>query len=138
MLAKQRKAAGFTLIELLIVMAILGMLATLVGPTIWGHFKKSQITIARQQISSYSQALDAYRLDLGKYPKSLDSLLKNDSNNNAWNGPYIKELPKDPWGNVYQYQAPGKHNKDYDLYSFGGDGREGGDGENADVGNWKS
>ncbi len=119
-------------------MAILGMLAALVGPRIMGHFSKSQPKVAATQLDMFSQALDAHRLDTGKYPKRLEGLVENEVNSSTWSGPYLKkkELPKDPWGNPYQYRSPGRHNKDYDLYSYGADGQEGGEGENADITNW--
>jgi general secretion pathway protein G len=129
---------GFTLIELLIVMAIIGMLAALVGPKVIGAFGKAQKNDAAAQISMLDQALDSYRLDVGKYPKSLEGLLKNDSGRSTWAGPYLKKntLPKDAWKNDYQYQRPGKHNNEYDLYSYGADGQQGGDGDDADIVNW--
>lgn len=131
-----RKTSGFTLVELLIVMAILALLAGLVGPQLWGQLAGAKSDTAATQIKNFGAALDAYRLDMGKYPKALDDLIKNNSGKNRWNGPYIKSLPKDPWDNEYQYQKPGKHNKDYDLYSLGADGQEGGEGEDRDVTNW--
>jgi len=131
-----RKIKGFTLVELLIVMAILALLAGLVGPTLWNKLGGAKTGVAATQIKSIGTALDSYRLDMGKYPKVLDDLVKNNSGKNRWNGPYIKSLPKDPWDNEYQYQKPGKHNKDYDLYSLGADAQEGGEGENKDVTNW--
>jgi general secretion pathway protein G len=134
-----KKAQGFTLIELLIVMAILGMLAALVGPSIFRNFTKSQRGIAASQISSIEVALDSYRLDMFKYPDNLDGLVKNPASDTKWQGPYLKKgLPKDPWGNAYQYKRPGREGRDYDLYSFGADGQEGGEGENADIVNWQT
>lgn len=136
---KSRKQQGFTLIELLIVMAILGMLAALVGPTVIGKFGGAQRQTAATQISHIETALDSYRLDMFKYPNGLEALVKNNSSNSKWQGPYLKKgMPKDPWGNDYQYRKPGRDGRDYDLYSFGADGQEGGEGDNADVVNWQT
>jgi general secretion pathway protein G len=133
------KIQGFTLIELLIVMAILGMLAAIVGPSLMGRFGEGQRSAAKTQIANIEVALDSYKLDMSKYPSSLDELAKNSSSNPRWQGPYLKKgLPKDPWGYDYQYRKPGSEGRSYDLYSFGPDGQEGGEGENADVVHWKS
>lgn len=136
---KTRRQHGFTLIELLIVMAIIGMLAALVGPSLMERLGGSKRDAASAQITMLGQALDAYKLDIGKYPKSLDALLK-DSGNKLWNGPYLKKtsLPDDPWGNQYQYRYPGRHNKKaYELFSYGADGTEGGEEDNADIRSWE-
>jgi len=134
---KLRRNSGFTLIELLIVMAILALLAGLVGPTLWNKLGGAKTDTAATQIKSFEAALDSYRLDLGKYPKEMQELVKNSSGKSRWNGPYIKKIPMDPWGNEYLYQNPGKHDNDYDLYSYGADGQEGGEKkEDQDVVNW--
>jgi len=136
---RNKKRGGFTLIELLIVMAIIGMLAALVGPSVFKRFGGAQRDAAKAQISNLAAALDTYRLDMHKYPNSLDALIKNPGSNKRWNGPYLPKpvLPKDPWGNEYQYKKPGTHGTDYDLYSFGADGREGGEDDDKDVTNWE-
>jgi len=134
--------AGFTLIELLVVIIILGLLAGLVGPRLFGRVGQSKQAAARAQIELFGAALDQYRLDVGSYPASgagLDGLVKNPGANN-WNGPYLKKgaVPKDPWGNAYKYKCcPGDHGE-YDLWSDGADGAAGGEGENADVTSWSS
>lgn len=135
--ANRRKSqGGWTLIELLIVMIILGLLGALVAPRMFQHVGQSKIKAAKTQIGMLGTALDAYRLDVGKYPESLDALRTNPGNDN-WNGPYLpKDVPNDPWGHAYQYRSPGEHG-DYDLYAFGADGQEGGEGENADVVSWE-
>ena len=137
---KSCKQKGFTLIELLIVMAILGMLAALVAPTLIDRIGGTQQDIAATQISNIEMAVDTYRLDMFKYPNSLEDLVKNTSNTPKWQGPYLKNgvIPKDPWGNDYQYRKPGQDNRPYDLYSFGADGQQGGEGDNADVTSWGS
>ncbi len=133
-----RRQQGFSLMELLIVMVILGMLAAIVGPALWDKLGGAQRNAAKTQISNIEVALDSYRLDTFKYPNSLEDLFKNASNNPKWNGPYLKKgVPKDPWGNDYQYQKPGQDGRDYDLYSFAVDGVQGGEGDNADVVNWQ-
>jgi len=136
-----RGERGFTLIELLVVIIVLGLLVGLVGPRLFGRVGQSKQAAARAQIELIGAGLDQYRLDVGKYPdgaQGLDALQRN-SNVPNWNGPYLKkDVPKDPWGNPYRYRCcPGQHGE-YDLWSEGGDGAPGGDGENADVTSWDS
>ncbi len=128
-----QKQTGFTLIELLVVMAILGMLAALVGPALFGNLSKGQRTTAASQISNLESALDTYRLDVGSYPDSLAGLVTNDSGSPRWNGPYIRdeEVPLDPWDNAYHYEPDGR---DFSLISYGADGIPGGEGDDADIG----
>jgi len=135
-----RDQRGFSLIELLVVIIILGLLAGLVGPRLFGRVGQSKQAAARAQIELLGAALDQYRLDVGAYPPSgvgLQALVQNPNVLN-WNGPYLKKtfVPLDPWGRPYQYKCcPGDHN-DYDIWSYGADGASGGDGENADVTSW--
>lgn len=129
---------GFTLIELLIVMIILGLLAALVAPKMFQKVGSSKIKAAATQISMIGTALDAYRLDIGHYPSSEEGLeaLRKNPGHDTWDGPYLpKDVPPDPWGHAYVYRSPGEHGE-YDLYSLGGDGQDGGEGENADVCSW--
>ena len=132
---------GFTLIELLIVMIILGLLAALVAPRMFGKIGTSKQKAAKSQISLFETALDTYRLDVGEFPTSeqgLQALREKPSDVDNWDGPYLpKEIPKDPWGNPYEYRHPGEHG-DYDIISYGADGQPGGAEEDADVVNWKS
>ena len=133
------KNRGFTLIEILIVMAILGMLAALVGPALFSNLGKGQRATAITQMDMLGQSLDTYRLDVLRYPRTLDGLIENDTGRDVWNGPYLRganAVPKDPWGNDYQYAYPGTHGKEFDVWTFGADGQEGGDEINADIGNW--
>ncbi len=133
----KRYQRGFTLIELLIVMAIIGMLAALVGPTVFKKFFGAQRDAALTQIRLIESALDQHRIDTFKYPDSLEGLTKNTVGKPTWDGPYLKNgVPKDPWGNDYQYRKPGREARDYDLFSFGADGVEGGETENADITSW--
>ena len=140
---QRKNEKGFTLIELLIVMIILGLLAALVGPRMFGKVGKSKQKAAQSQIALFETALDTYRLDIGQYPteeQGLMALREKPSNVDAdkWDGPYLrKEIPLDPWGNAYVYRYPGEHG-DYDLLSYGADGQSGGDDENTDIVSWKS
>jgi len=137
---RSKRRAGFTLIELLVVMLILGLLAALVGPKLFGKVGKARIKAAKAQISMIEDALDAFRLDVGRYPtteEGLQALVEQPSGLEKWDGPYLKKkVPKDPWDHDYIYKCPGEHG-DYDLYSLGADGEEGGEGENADVTSWE-
>ena len=130
---------GFSLIELLIVMIILGLLASLVGPKMFGKLGMAKQKTAKTQIEMLMTALDAYRLDMGVYPDSQDGLeaLMVNPGDDRWDGPYLaKELPMDPWGNPYGYANPGEHGE-VDIYSYGLDNQPGGDKENKDVVSWQ-
>ncbi|MEW8498002.1 MAG: type II secretion system major pseudopilin GspG [Candidatus Thiodiazotropha taylori] len=135
---QRASARGFTLIELLVVMAILAMLAGLVGPRVMSALGESKSKTARVQIEELSAALDIYRLDTGNYPRGEQGLEARVDGLDNWNGPYLKKtrLPKDPWGAAYIYRYPGEHG-DYDLYSLGADGVEGGEGEAKDINGWE-
>ena len=135
-----RDQRGFSLIELLVVIIILGLIASLVGPRLFGRVGQSKQAAARAQIALFGAALDQYRLDVGAYPPAgvgLQALVQN-PNLGAWNGPYLKKpvVPADPWGRPYQYKCcPGDHG-DYDIWTTGADGAAGGDGESADIASW--
>ncbi len=130
---------GFTLLELLVVMVIIGLLAGYVGPKYFAQIGKSEIKATRAQIDALEKALDQYRLDVGRYPSTeqgLNALMKQPAGETRWQGPYLrKDVPLDPWGAAYQYRQPGEHGE-FDLFSFGKDGKAGGDGEAADITNW--
>ena len=132
-------AGGFTLLELLVVMVIIGLLAGYVGPKLFAQIGKSEVKATRAQIDALGKALDQYRIDLGRYPSSLEGLAAlntRPASDTRWAGPYLaKAVPTDPWGHAYRYRAPGEHG-DYDLLSLGRDGQPGGSGDNADIGNW--
>ncbi len=130
---------GFTLIELLVVLAILGLLAALVGPRVFTGVGKGKQGTAKAQIELLGQALDQLRLDAGRYPTTQEGLsaLTTNPGIEGWQGPYLKKaLPNDPWGKPYLYQAPGTHSE-YDLSSLGRDGAPGGEGEDKDVKSWE-
>ena len=137
----KRNDRGFTLIELLIVMIILGMLAALVGPRMFGKVGTSKQKAAKTQISLFETALDIYRLDMGKYPttdQGLAALREKPDDGDNWDGPYLpKELPVDPWGEAYEYKFPSEHS-DYEIISYGADKQLGGEDEDADIINWKN
>ena len=127
------------MIEIMVVVIIIGLLAALVGPRLFGRVGKSRQAAAQSPIELFGVALDNFRLDVGRYPttsEGLDALQKNPGND-RWDGPYLKkEIPPDPWGKPYAYKSPGEHGE-YDVVSYGGDGAAGGDDENADIVSWQ-
>ena len=132
--------SGFTLLELLVVLAILGLLAAIVGPQVIRYLGSSRTQTASVQVKNVAAALQLYRLDAGRYPTSaegLDALIKMPGGLPVGNGPYLTDASAltDPWGKPYRYRVPGKHGE-IDVYSLGADGAEGGSGEDKDVGNW--
>ncbi|MCW5623156.1 MAG: type II secretion system major pseudopilin GspG, partial [Burkholderiales bacterium] len=126
-------------LELLVVMVIIGLLAAYVGPRYFSQIGKSEVKAARAQIDALEKALDAYRLDVGRYPSTeqgLGALQERPGNEARWQGPYLKKaVPPDPWGQSYQYRSPGEHGE-FDLFTLGKDGQPGGSGENEDITNW--
>ena len=139
-----RGRAGFTLIEVLVVIAVIAMLAALVAPNVFQHVGTAKDATARSQIELLGAALDAYRLDNGRYPtteQGLDALQTEPSTQplpSNWRGPYLrKAVPMDPWGAPFVYLSPGEiYPRNYDLFSLGADGEPGGEGEDADVVSW--
>jgi general secretion pathway protein G len=131
---------GFTLLELLVVMVIIGLLASYVGPKFFSQIGKSEVKAARAQIDALEKALDQFRLDLGRYPtteQGLVALMERPAGEQKWGGPYLKKaVPNDPWGRPYVYRQPGEHGE-YDLLSLGKDGQPGGTGEAEDINNWQ-
>jgi general secretion pathway protein G len=124
------RTAGFTLVELLVVMVILGMLASLVLPNFFGAAAKARVKTAKVQMSSLSATLDAFALDVGRYPtdqEGLEALVTQPAGLKTWDGPYLKkDVPKDPWGNDYEYHGPSSAG-DYEILCYGKDGKPGGD-----------
>jgi general secretion pathway protein G len=137
------RQAGFTLIEIMVVVIIIGILAAIVAPNVIGRVDDAQITKAKAEINNIENALKFYRLDNFAYPTSeqgLEALVvrPNDPTVRNWKpGGYLDRLPKDPWGNPYQYLNPG-NNGEIDIYTLGRDGRPGGEGLDADIGNWET
>jgi general secretion pathway protein G len=138
------RAAGFTLIEILVVVVILGILAAIVVPQVMGRIDDAQKAKAKADIRALETALNLFRLDNFKYPtteQGLEALVKQPTDPSIRNwkaGGYLQNqrLMKDPWGNDYHYVYPGTHGSEYDLYTLGADNQEGGEGINADIGNW--
>lgn len=134
------KQQGFTLIEIMVVVVILGILGALVAPSILGRPDEARVTVAKNDIRSISNALDMYKLDNFRYPtneEGLKALVEKPATAKNWNPDgYLPQMPEDPWGNAYIYQRPGQKSRHFDLYSLGADGQEGGEGTDADIGNW--
>jgi general secretion pathway protein G len=137
----RRRASGFTLIEIMAVVLIIGLLSTLVGIAIFPQIDKARVNTAASQIKMLDAALETYRMDNSRFPTSeqgLRALVVPPPDARSASS-YLREkrIPEDPWGNAYQYESPGQHNREaYDLWSFGADGSPGGDGVDADIGNW--
>ncbi|MDX1634566.1 MAG: type II secretion system major pseudopilin GspG [Marinobacter sp.] len=139
---QETRQRGFTLIEIMVVMVILGLLVAIVAPNIMGRSDQAKVTVAKTQMKNIANALDLYRLDNGHYPSTqqgLEALVSKPSGSpepRNWNPEgYLKSVPEDPWGSEYQYISPGAE-KPYNLYSYGADGREGGEGDAADISVW--
>ena len=131
------KQRGFTLLELLVVIVIIGLLAGYVAPRYFAQVGRSEVQVARAQIESLEKALDQFRLDTRHYPSAeqgLEALVNRPANEPNWSGPYLKKaVPADPWGHPYVYRVPGEKSE-FQLFSFGRDGKSGGSGEDADIG----
>jgi general secretion pathway protein G len=142
-LNRKSRDAGFTLIEIMVVIAIIGILATLIVPKIMGRPDEARATAAKHDVGTLVQAFKLYRLDIGRYPtteQGVRALVEKPTSEPVpqnWKvGGYLDSVPKDPWGNPYQYANPGTRGE-IDVYSFGADGKAGGTGNDADIGNWQ-
>ena len=136
-----RWSAGFTLLEMLVVLVIIGLIASLIGPRLFSRVDSSKVQVAETQTRMLKGAVETFRLEVGRLPlasEGLDALVKAPAEEPAksrWRGPYLDEgVPADPWGNPYQYSMPGRDGQPFALYSFGADGKAGGESNDADVG----
>jgi general secretion pathway protein G len=140
--AARPRQRGFTLIEIMVVVVIIGLLAAVIVPTVISKVDEARVAKAKQDIQSLETALTMFRLDNSKYPTTEQGLAAlsaqpTDPSIKHWRpGGYLQRVSKDPWGNDYQYVYPGTHGKEYDLFSLGADGAPGGEGIDADIGNW--
>jgi general secretion pathway protein G len=132
---------GFTLIEMLVVMVLIGLLAGLVGPKLFGRVDSSKVQTAAAQIKMLKGSIETFHLDVGRFPtqaEGLTALNQSPTEDRArarWRGPYLdQDLPDDPWGTPYVYSVPGANGRPFALYSFGADGKRGGEGTDADIG----
>jgi general secretion pathway protein G len=138
---RRHTEAGYTLVELLVVLAILVLLASVVGPRVIGYLGSSRTQTAKVQIEGLTSAIELFRIDIGRLPtaeEGLKALVERPAGTLIWNGPYLKKLaiPTDPWGRPFSYRVPGQHGE-FDLFSLGADNAIGGTGENADVTSWQ-
>ena len=139
---RRARHAGFTLIEIMVVVIIIGLLAAVIVPQFLGRVDDARVTKAKQDVQAMQTALTMFKLDNYVYPSTdmgLKALAQKPDATTVKNwrpGGYLQHVNKDPWGNDYQYQLPGTHGGEYDLYSLGADGKPGGEGYDADIGNW--
>ena len=135
-----RSQSGFTLMELLVVLAILGLLMSLVGPQVLNQLGGAKTKTAAIQVKDLEQALEMYKLDVGRFPSTnegLQALVRKPAAAAGWNGPYLNsDVPLDPWNREYNYKYPGDRGE-LDIFSYGQNGTPGGEGEDQDVGNWR-
>jgi general secretion pathway protein G len=135
-----RTQPGFTLVELMVVLVILAMLTAIAAPRVTKYLSKAKVQTAHIQVDALSAAVDAFVVDVGRAPsdaEGLKALLTAPADIKTWDGPYTKKGASliDPWGRPYLYRNPGRHG-DFDVYTFGADNREGGEGDALDIGNW--
>ena len=134
-----KKQNGFTLIEIMVVIVVIGLLAAIVAPRVLQRADDAAIAKAKADISGMMSAMKLYRLDNFKYPsqaEGLQALVSKPANASRWKGPYIEVLPSDPWENPYRYANPGSNGQEVEIFTLGADNAEGGEGINADIGNW--
>jgi general secretion pathway protein G len=136
----RRKSGAFTLIEFIVVMTIIGIMAALIVPRVFGRIGQAKQTVARQKLAVLESKVMEFQVDCGRFPTSqegLRALVQAPSDvGEKWRGPYVKDKDiLDPWGVEFKYRFPGQHG-DFDLVTYGADGQEGGEGDNSDIGNW--
>ena len=138
----RRKRAGFTLVELMVVIVIIGLLATVVAINVLPSQDRAMVGKARADISTLEQAIETYRLDNLDFPADLQALVAAPADlprpERYRQGGYVRRLPEDPWGNPYGYRRQSNHGGQFDVFSLGADGKEGGEGNDADLGNWQA
>ena len=137
----QKRSAGFTLLEIMVVVIIIGVLAATIIPQFMGTTHDAKVSAAKADVAQLENALERFNLHMDRYPtmdEGLKVLVESPTGEDKkWRGPYIKLLRPDPWGNPYQYRVPGMHHATtFDVWSRGADGQDGGEGPNADIGNW--
>ena len=133
-----RRYSYFSLTELMVVLLIIGLVVGLVGPAIFSKFQEAQRKTAKTQIMLLKECVKGYYLDMNEYPSSLEDITRNPGSSSNWKGPYIEDgvIPKDPWGNDYHYDQPGRENGPFEIYSYSKDNAPGGQKGDADVGSW--
>ena len=134
-----RQARGFTLVEIMVVVAIIGLLAVMVVPQVFNQLGSAQEKRVAQDIRAIESSLKFYKLDTFSYPSTsegLQALVSQPGNTGNWRGPYLDTLPKDPWDQEYRYANPGSHGQEIEVFTYGADNAEGGDGADADWGSW--
>jgi general secretion pathway protein G len=133
------RQSGFTLIEIMVVVVVIALLGAIIAPTIFNKVQQAQDTRIAQDVRTIESALKFYRLDNYRFPtgaQGLQALLEAPQGENNWKGPYLESMPLDPWGSQYRYANPGRHGKEIDIFTFGADEQEGGEGPAKDWGNW--
>jgi general secretion pathway protein G len=139
--SRQKRRGGFTLLEMMVVVIIIGVLAATIIPQFMGTKDDAKVSAAKADVAQLESALERFNLHMDRYPTTDEGLKvlveAPTGEDKKWRGPYIKLLRPDPWGNSYQYRVPGiHHTSSFDIWSRGADGQDGGEGYNADVGNW--
>lgn len=124
---------GFTLIEMMAVVVIIGILAAIIAVNVTSRIPIAEVAAARQDLRTLEQAIQLFRMDTRTYPVDLVELVEPPDGTDSWLGPYLRAMPRDPWGNEYQYQCPGSDDRAFDLRSWGADGKPGGEGDNTDL-----
>ena len=134
---EQRRYKAFTLIEMMAVVVIIGILAAVVAPKFFGQVDRAKVVRVSKDIDTIKQAITLYRFNTGQWPEELRDLAKEPDGVTGWNGPYVENGKfRDPWDNKYEYRLPGNDGRDFDIWSYGQDGKEGGEGDDADITSW--